>query len=369
MNPEVERAVYCIGVGAFQHIRELLEAFGARNVLVVATDTRYRSTGLDWHLQTIPHRVFSGFTPNPQLRDVVNGCVYRDHMEADCILGIGGGSAMDTAKLIRLLPTDLATAHSIIGGGSTAELPSRKLPLILVPTTAGSGSEATSFATVYSDESKLSLDHPRVTADASIIDANLAASCPREVKAPAMFDALCHAVESYWSLRATEVSLALAISSIREMLGELYENRPPSPNMLIAAHYAGQAINITRTTAAHGFSYAMTSHMGIPHGLACLLNLRWVFAHNLEASQDRSSSVRQRLGELTTMLSLDDDPMSGLARLLQFHGYSAKLSEYGIRSCDLALIAGAGLAGAGRTQNNPVPISLDDAQRWLRKVY
>src|SRR5262245_36587096 len=181
-----------VGLGKVAALKAILARHRTRRPLVVATDRALASVEADRLLGHLPWLAFPDFTPNPQLGQVVEGCRMRDGWQPDLILGIGGGSAMDVAKAVRLLPADPGHAFAGLRGDDSCFVPER-LPLILVATTAGSGSEVTAFATIYHADRKYSLDHPRVRADAAIVDPDLTASCPREVTTSGLFDAVSHA--------------------------------------------------------------------------------------------------------------------------------------------------------------------------------
>lgn len=212
------------------------------------------------HLQTleIEKKVelvrFSGFSPNPQWEDVKKGIACFQTAECDLIAAIGGGSAIDTAKCIR---------HSV---GSD-------MPLIVIPTTAGSGSEATHFAVVYRNGVKESIDCG--LPDAVLLDPTALDSLPEYQRKATMLDALCHAVESFWSVKATPESIGYAKKALKQIIDSYlgYLNNAPEGNacMLQAAHIAGQAINIAQTTAGHAMSYPLTKEYGFAHGHAAAL--------------------------------------------------------------------------------------------------
>lgn len=203
---------------------------------------------------------FSDFSPNPSEEavfkglDVFNSC--NAETDIDIIIAVGGGSAMDVAKSIRLRS-------------------GKKKPLLVIPTTAGSGSEATRFAVVYRNGEKVSVDDPELLPDIVVMWPDLLKSLPMYQRKSTMLDALCHAVESSWSVHSTDESRKIAMKAIYKVLENKdgYLNNEDSGNagMLEAAHLAGQAINITRTTAGHAMCYKLTTLYGLAHGHAAAL--------------------------------------------------------------------------------------------------
>lgn len=341
----------------------ILRTLASSNPLVVASAGRYRDSGLDQLLAGVTPRLFSAFHPNPAIDDVLRGCRTRDEWSPDCVIGLGGGSALDVAKLIRVLPADRTAAAAAV---DTLE-PTARIPLVLIPTLSGSGSEATRFATVYDGERKLSYDHDDILADHALLDPTLSTGCTPRQRTISAFDALCHAVESYWSRAATPRSLALASAALESIVPSITSTYDVD-TMAIGSYLAGRAIDHTRTTAAHGFSYLLTSRFRIPHGLACLLNLRWVFAHNWHTRSRTPDHLPERMRTLARYLALGDDPLHQLADLFTRHGFSPRLRDYGLRTGDLDDVAVAGIRAA-RTANNPVPISATQATYWLRQAF
>lgn len=190
--------------------------------------------------------------------------------EQQAIVAIGGGSVMDIGKSI---------VYRCIATG-------RKTPLLIaVPTTAGSGSEATHFAVVYDQGRKQSWIHPDMLPAVVVLDEELTFSLPAFQTAVSGFDVLCQAVESYWNKNASEVSRQYATESLQlwqeHILDVIHQPTPFSrKQMLKAAHLAGQAINITRTTGPHALSYYLTSNFGVPHGQAVAFFLPLFFLYN-----------------------------------------------------------------------------------------
>ena len=189
---------------------------------------------------------------------------------ADTILAIGGGSVIDLAKTIiyQLVKKE------------------EKKPLFIVaPSTAGSGTEATHFAVMYQGKKKLSLVHPMLLPDLVILDPELSFSLSPYQTAVSGIDVLCQAIESHWSKKANEESKEFSKASIilwkRYYHTAIYDRDNESrEGMLKAAHLAGKAINITRTTGPHALSYFLTSHYDIPHGQAVAIFLPVFFIYN-----------------------------------------------------------------------------------------
>ncbi|MCL2059371.1 MAG: phosphonoacetaldehyde reductase [Oscillospiraceae bacterium] len=207
---------------------------------------------------------FSGFSSNPQYEDIIAGVDVLRKNGCGFIVAIGGGSSIDAAKGIKYY------SHADV-------------PVMAVPTTSGTGSEATHFAAIYKNGEKYSVADERLLPDIVILQPDVLKTLPVYQKKCTMLDALCQAIESWWSKQATPESIAYsqrAIELVLEHMHSYLKNEDNgNKNMLIAAHFAGKAINITTTTAPHAMSYKLTSLYGLPHGHAAALCLPKVWRH------------------------------------------------------------------------------------------
>lgn len=356
----------------------MVAGFRPGRVLLVGSERGIARTGvldrpgdrLGARLGGLPVDVFSGFGANPVLEDVLDGARVLRDTGAGLVVAVGGGSAMDTAKMVRLLPTERRAAIDVLRGAPLGE-PAAP-PLVVVPTTAGTGSEVTRFATVYVDGRKHSLDTPRARPDVAVVDPLLTATCPPALTFSCAFDALAHALESYWSVRSTPESRRLAEEAARE-LAELIATRRVLTDRVrrsALAIQAGLAIDRTRTTVGHAFAYPLTVRYGIPHGLACALALSFLLpvAAGAECRDPRGPGfVADRLAGLADILRAGSPGRLGWAmrELLTAAGFATDLGAHGVRSGDVAAIVGEAL-GANRAGNSPVVYERDTAARALR---
>ena len=222
--------------------------------------------------------VWDGVKPNPDLMDLDEATEQLKPLKPDCIIGLGGGSALDAAKV---LATTLAHAdsHSLTEVFRHCKNPTwnKRLPLIAIPTTAGTGSEVTPFATVWDHEEKKkhSLTGDYVFPDVALLDATLTLTLGYEDTLYPALDTISHALESLWNKNITPISKSFSLGSLKlssEALLETLDN-PSSLNnrhkLLQSSCLAGLAISQTKTAIAHATSYSLTVKYGIPHGLAC----------------------------------------------------------------------------------------------------
>lgn len=259
---------------------------------------------------------FSDFQVNPLLDDVKKGLALIREDRPCTVIAVGGGSPMDMGKLIKALAgQSLDHGACVRGEGELKSNP--HINLIAIPTTSGSGSESTHFAVVYMGKTKYSLARQDLLPGTVILDPALTDSMSPYQTACTGLDALSQGVESYWSVNADDTSREFsrrAITLVRDNLVRAVNNpdRESRRAMLKAANLAGQAINLTKTTAAHAFCYYLTSHYGVPHGHAAALLLGKFFLFNRRvADQDLSDSssspgeVRQTLQEICALLGQD----------------------------------------------------------------
>lgn len=241
---------------------------------------------------------------NPGLTDL-QACINRlQNLKADGIVAFGGGSAMDAAKALRI-------GLAVEGNNTLAELlenpalhqDAEQVPLYALPTTAGTGSEVTPFATVWHHEKqkKMSLAGDNVFPSVAIIDAELTDTLPTQVTLSTGLDAINQAAESIWNKNANSITLVLATRSLKlsikalPLLVEGKVNKTGREQMAEASLLAGLAISHTRTALCHSISYPLTAHFGVPHGLACAFTMPEVCRLNLAADDGRFTGLAQAL--------------------------------------------------------------------------
>lgn len=263
----------------YNSIKKILSELNVNNVLLITGRSSFENSHVFNQIKNLErefkfHRI-SDFDINPNFKDVQRHVKQVKDVEFEAILSIGGGSVMDFAKLIKLYNTVSLEIN-------INELKLQKfesdLPHIAVPTTAGSGSEATHFAVLYKKNKKFSVAFSKLLPDFVILDSVLTESMPKFLTACSGIDAFSQAIESLWAKNASNESKRYAKKSLELILPNILESalNPNSENrnrMLIGAHLAGKAINISKTTAPHALAYYLTKHHNIPHGEAVAINL------------------------------------------------------------------------------------------------
>ncbi|GAB6091616.1 phosphonoacetaldehyde reductase [Spirochaeta dissipatitropha] len=231
--------------------------------------------GLAETLGQICEITYAGPIPeNPEYSRIQEYVDAYNLFEPEVILSIGGGSVIDTAKAV-LAAASQSDIQELFSNNFS--LSASSVQHIAVPTTSGSGAEATHFAVVYKDGVKHSLANPDLIPDVVVLDPATTLSCPLKVTLSSGADAICQSIESFWSRSANEESRELSLQALRYSLEAILSaaNDPADimarGKMQKGSHLAGRAINITKTTAGHALSYGLTIEYGLPHGIAVLL--------------------------------------------------------------------------------------------------
>ena len=350
-----------------EQLRDILAKTRAKNIFLVTGKNSFESSGAKVKFEKVLsfYRVdrFSDFETNPNLKDLEKGLRLFRKKKYDLVLAIGGGSAIDMAKLINIFSAQTGRPLDYIK--KEKQIERKGLPLAAIPTTSGTGSEATHFAVVYADKTKHSVAHQYLLPSYVILDPSLTITLPKYLTASTGMDALCQAIESFWSRKATDVSRNYSREAVRLAFHNLEEavktSSPESKQaMMRAAHLAGKAINIAHTTAPHALSYTFTSHFGIPHGHAVGLTMGKIFEYNCRFNK----SFR----ELYDLLGVSSGSLAGrkLEKLMVSIGLETRLTRLGVKESDLDLIAGS--VNLERLKNNPVMIKKEQLKIILKAI-
>lgn len=357
----------CIG-----RLAEALDGLGARRPLLVAGRSLARLPAGE-AVRALGGRLvpFGGFTPNPRIEEVRAGTELFRSEGCDSVLAVGGGSAMDVGKCIKLFAT-LDPAGDFL----EQEFRENGIPLAAVPTTAGTGSESTRFAVVYDRGEKRSVTHDSILPDVAILDASSLPFLPPYQKKSTLLDALCQGIESWWSVRSTEESRALSRQALETIAADgrayLSGGGPgAAERILLAANLAGRAINIARTTAPHAMSYKLTMLYGLAHGHAAAACLPRVWAHMLRAAPAACTDPRGRahldgvFQQIARTLGAPDAAaaVAKLDRLLDGLGMGRPAAR---GEGDFALLAAS--VNRDRLKNNPVALTGPDLLSLYRQI-
>jgi hypothetical protein len=323
------------GAGALASLPQLLE--GRRAALVTFAEAR--AIGLLAKLESVLGDalacVIDNVAPNPDVAELaaVYDGFWQAHPEVEAIVAVGGGSAIDTAKALAVAGERASFADLVAGlAGERAFVPTRAKMLIAVPTTAGTGSEVTPWATIWdrARQKKYSLHLPETWPRHAVIDPELMLSLPAAVTLQSGLDALSHALEAIWNVNANPVSDTFAVAAVQETLGVLPQlmNRLDDIDlrgrMALAALKAGMAFSNTKTALAHSISYEMTLRYGLPHGIACSFPLPLVLERAIGHDAGRDAVLAQAL-----RMPLADAPRQ-LAAFIESLGVKTRFADYGV---------------------------------------
>ena len=312
---------------------------------------------------------FMDFLPNPSYESVCKGLDIFKKENTNFILAIGGGSALDVAKCIKLF-SSLDSNKNYLEQTYT----DNDVTLLAVPTTAGTGSEATRYAVIYYNGKKQSITHESIIPSIVLFDSKMLESLPLYQKKATLLDALSHAIESYWSVNSNNESKEYARKAIELIINNyekyLSEDSSVYSDMLYASNLAGQAINITQTTAGHAMCYKLTSLYGISHGhSASLINsilLPYMIDHIDKCIDNRGKEYLSTIfKELVRIFKLNsfDELKEYLENLLD------KLDLYNIQVNDNDLDELVNSVNLDRLKNNPIKLDNNDIREIYTKLF
>jgi alcohol dehydrogenase len=368
------------GAGAVKKVGELAKAEGAKKALIITdsfiaqSDIRKKIEG-SLQAAGLAVEVFDGVTPNPTTACVDAGSDFAAHSDADILIAVGGGSSMDTAKGVSL---GARNPQRGIGLDYQTEFEKPGLPIIAIPTTAGTGSEVNAFG-VITDEAthvRFYVGHSSALAKAAILDPELTLGLPPKATAATGMDAMIHAVESYLSIRNNPYSDGIALQTMELVIKNLPKAfKEPSDlearsNMLLASHIVGVGFSHTGLGLVHGIGHSLGGHFNVPHGIALCTVLEQVLRFNLSASQARMAKVAGALGVAETGKSDAENAESAIQALVELArevGLDTKLSDHGITEADLPLLAKTAVEDAV-TLNNPIKPTEQDVLGILRSA-
>lgn len=350
------------GRGVFRELPDLCRSFGRRTLLITGSRPQ------QW-ADRLPHVGIHSISGEPTAQDIESGVALAKELGADVIVAIGGGSVVDAGKAIAAMstqPGDLMRCIEVIGEGRPLDTP--PLPFIAVPTTAGTGAEATRNAVIASTEHrvKASLRHISMLPRIALIDPELAADVPPSVTAASGMDALTQCLEAFVCSRAQPMTDALCLDGIQRAVRSLeraFENGrdiDAREDMALCALNSGIALANAGLGAVHGFAAPIGGMFHAPHGAVCAALLAPVWETNSRRVQDRT-----KFTQVDTLLDGDAIPY---LHALTTRLHIPKLSQWGIQESDLEEIARKA-AAASSMKANPVSLSHEELVKILRAVF
>jgi alcohol dehydrogenase class IV len=372
---------YTAGCGAVARLGQEAATFGKKALLVL--DPGLSQAGLEEKItaplkdEGIAYELFQDFVQEPEPDQADNAAAKAKAARCDLVIGVGGGSAMDLAKAAAVLVTNDGKAMDYIGVGL---VPKPGLPTIMMPTTSGTGSEVTWTAvfTRRADKAKGGINSPYLYPSLALLDPELTVTVPPAMTAATGMDALCHAIESFTSVKANPLSdmAALeAIGLISEYLPIAYadgRNLEARESMAIGSLLAGMGLASAGVTAVHALSYPLGAIYGIPHGLANAILLPHVMSYNCLGDPEKFALIAEVMDENTDGLSpREAAKLSGIA-VMELMGdleMPEGLEDLDIPEDALEELAEKAMGLARVLENNPRVLTKEDAMFIYEEAY
>ena len=366
------------GPDSIEQIADIVKDYGASRVLIISDKGVARAGLIDrpkalLEAAGIAVSILDDTPPEPEVEQANAIVTAAKNSGCDMVVGIGGGSAMDVAKLTAVLLNNDVTLRELL---DKAPIPRRGLPTLMIPTTAGTGSETTpnSIVLVPEDELKVGIVSPKLMPDCVILDPNMTLGLPPAITASTGMDALCHAIECYTSKKGNPFSemIALkAISLITRSIRRAFKTGTDIDarhDMLLGAMYGGMCIATSSTTAVHALAYPLGGKYRIAHGVSNAILLPFVMRFNAVGNEDKFRDVAVAMG-------LDVDPADSKAATGKFIEaifelnrdlrIPSDLKRWNITAADLETLVEGAAKVTRLLDNNPRPMGKAD----IRAIY
>lgn len=370
------------GNGSIKKLEEIFNQISCQKIFLVTSRNSFEKSGAKQSMKELLRGRnvlrFFDFEPNPKIEDIEKGVKLFKEFSPDLVIAVGGGSVIDMAKSVNILANqEEGCLKDYVVGKKTIK--NKGFKLIAIPTTSGSGSEATRFAVVYIGKIKYSLEHDFILPTISIIDPELTLTLTPAITASGGVDALCQAIESYWSVCSTEESKKYAqeaIPLIIENLKVAVSNPTKSTRTSLswAAHLAGKAINISKTTASHALSYPLTIHFGLSHGLAVGLTIGSILVYNSRVRTTNLNDprgleyVHRTIAEVVSFCGAGspEEAKGKIMELLVDVGLPVSLKDIKISEIEIEELVAE--SSPERMVNNPCRLDYSDIKRIFLEI-
>ena len=349
-----------------EECRKIQEKLRIHNPLIITSNSNLKRQKLSTVFNS--NSILSNVKPNPTFDSCQKEIDYCNTLRFDGVIAIGGGSVMDTAKVVMAsIGTGIVDVARLLKVTTPYK---NRVPSIFIPTTHGTGSEVTMWATVWDmeEKKKYSLSHPDLYPDMAVLDGTLTLSLPLHISLSTTLDALSHSFEAIWNKNANPKSTDYAIEAICLILANIERLKEESQNiemrntLLKASNIAGLAISNTKTAAAHSISYPLTIMYGIPHGVACSLSLLPLLHINKVAVEKELKLIITKLG-MDSFSELENRMNQIFDDILKFN-----LKSWGVNRSDLPILVEQSFT-KGRMDNNIIQITRSDIHDILNFMY
>lgn len=377
-NLKMPKEVYS-GVNALDKMKDILKG---KSKVVIFTDKGISNSGLlEIPLQYVKeagvsYELLDDLKVEPSCDEVQEVVDRFKTTNAELIIAVGGGSVMDTAKLASVLFTNDYTVRDLLADPSKAV---KNIKTLMIPTTAGTGSEATpnSIVLVPEKQMKVGIVNDEMISDYVILDAVMIKKLPRKIAAATEIDALSHAIECYTSNKANPFSNMFALESLDLIMNNIEEacNNPEAMeaknSMMIASFYAGVAIATSGTTAVHALSYPLGGKYHVPHGVSNAIMLMPVMRFNEPMCRELFAKAYDRVSRSNPLLSVEEKSkwmLNRLQEILVNLDIPTNLKDYNVPESDLDILVESGMEVQRLLVNNMRQVTHKDARALYLEV-
>ncbi|MRG85012.1 iron-containing alcohol dehydrogenase [Salinibacillus xinjiangensis] len=371
-----------LGKGALENLRNQLFPFeGAKRVLIVSSPFLKKNGYIDLigkqlNDANMEYDVITDIEPEPTIEHIETTFKRINRHPFDLMIGIGGGSVLDVTKLFSVLLKNDVSVKEMTKGKTISN---KGVPMILIPTTSGTGSEVTpnSIVTLPDEELKIGIVSPHFLPDLVLLDPTLTVTLPKTITAATGMDAFTHSFESFISNKANPISDMYALESMRlisRSIVNAYENGSDinaRQDMLLGSTYGGMALTSAGTAAVHALAYPLGGKFNIAHGEANSMLLPHVTLANLDHIEDRMKTIAREIG----LLEKDESAryasellIDQIVRWTQTLNIPQDLKSYGVKEEDVPALAEAASNVTRLMNNNPKKLSVLDIEKIYRKL-
>ena len=382
MNRMILNETSYFGAGAINEIPNEVQKRGFKKILVV-TDKDLLKFGVTKKVtdlldkSNISYEIFSDLKPNPTVTNVKNGVEFFKSAGADSIIAVGGGSAMDTAKAIGIIIRN--PEHSdVVSLEGAVNTKNKAVPMIAVPTTAGTAAEVTINYVITDEEKvrKMVCVDPHDIPIIAIIDSDMMSSMPKSLTAATGMDALTHAIEGYITKGAWELTDMMHLKAIeiisKSLRGAVNNEKEGREGMALGQYIAGMGFSNVGLGIVHSMAHSLGAVYDTPHGVANAMLLPYVMEYNADSTGDKYRDIAKAMGvESTDILSIEEARKAAIGAVRQLSvdvGIPQGLKEVGVKEEDFRKLAEMSMIDAC-TPGNPKEPNVEDIIEIYKKAF
>jgi alcohol dehydrogenase len=383
MNMFISPHTIISGVGVMKQVSLEIKKLAGSRVMIFA-DPGVVQAGIVSKLESIlkeeniEYEIYTDIIPEPPL-DIANQAIHRiRESQIEIIVGIGGGSTLDIAKACAVLSQHEGNVEDYLNLTGTKKLVNKGLPKILIPTTAGTGSEVTDIAVFSLETTKDVITHPYLLADTAIVDYELTYTLPPRITASTGVDALTHAIEAYTSIHASPLTDTLALDAINRIGKHIRtavwngQNTEARMEMALGSLHAGLSFYNAGVAGVHALAYPLGGLFKIPHGESNAVLLPYVYDFIWSSSLKKMRNIAQALGIHTALLSDREAALKAVEELyniVQDVGIPVTLQSFGIQEKDINQLTEDAIQQKRLLARSPRPFTKEDIRNIYKKAY